>query len=57
MRAMPSSCVVPAKIAALTRIASPGSGRPIDSRNTSANTIQAPYWWMNSFMTGPQSGA
>ena len=25
--AMPSSCVVPAKIAALTRIASPGSGR------------------------------
>jgi hypothetical protein len=23
----------------------------MDSRNTSANTIQAPYWWINSFIT------
>ena len=55
-RAMLRSCVVPVRIAALTRIASPGSGRQIDSRNTSANTIQAPYWWINSFMTERQSG-
>jgi hypothetical protein len=28
----------------------------MDSRNTSANTIQAPYWWINSFMAERQSG-
>jgi len=39
------------------RARAPGSGRPIDSRNTSANTIQAPYWWINSFMTDDQNSA